>query len=119
MNRFKPSSIAYRGCHLFSRFKRFHLYEQQRAANDPIHNSFVQKLSAGNKIELQDIKKYKHLDKKDIQQKEWRFAPILVSTNIERLSIIRYRACLWAKEHKTYVFKWKCRIGKEQNRSSE
>ena len=59
------------------------------------------------------------MDKKDIQEKEWRFAPILVSTNIERLSIIRYRACLWAKEHKTYVFKWKCRIGKEQNRPSE
>ena len=119
VNRFKPSSIAYQGCYLFSRFVRFHLFEQQRAASDPVHNAFVQKLSAGNKIELESIKKYENLNKKDIQQRDWKFAPILVSTNIERLSIIRYKASLWAKEHKTYVLKWKCRIGNEQNRPSE
>ena len=52
--------------------------------------SFVQKLSAGNEIELEDIKKYKHLDKNDIQQKKWRFAAILVFKNNERLSEIIY-----------------------------
>ena len=119
VNRFKPSSIAYRGCYLFSKFERFHLSEQQRAANDSVHNAFVQKLSSGKKIDLNDIKNYQHLDEKDMEDIEWRYAPILVSTNTERLNIIRYKAYLWAKEFKTYVFKWKCRIGKEQNRPSE
>ena len=35
------------------------------------------------------------------------------------MNIIRYKAVLWAKEYKTYVFKWKCKINKEQNRPSE
>ena len=118
-NRFKPSKIAYRGCYLFSKFERFHLYEQQRAANDPIHNAFVQKLSSGKKIDLKDIEKYKHLEENDLKEKVWRYAPILVSTNIERLNIIRYKAFQWAKEHNTYVFKWKCTLGQEENRPSE
>ena len=47
---------------------------------------------------------------KDIEDhpEEWKYAPILVSTNTERLGISRMKACMWAKEHKTYVFKWAC-----------
>ena len=37
---------------------------------------------------------------------------------MERVKIARFKAQLWAQEHKTYVFKWKVRIGKEVNRPS-
>ena len=35
------------------------------------------------------------------------------------MNIIRYKAFQWAKEHNTYVFKWKCTLGQEENRPSE
>ena len=43
-------------------------------------------------------------------------APILVSTNVERLTIARYKAQMWAKEQKTYVFKWRSKDTKYVNK---
>jgi hypothetical protein len=55
-----------------------------------------------------DLLSYKALSKKDIKEApdEWKYAPVLVSTNAERLNISCIKARMWAKEHKTYVFKW-------------
>ena len=87
---------------------RFHLVEQQRAAQDTAHNAFVQKLSNGVAVALDDILGYKHLSKEDIidHPEEWKYAPVLVSTNIQRLNVCQMKAQMWAKEHKTHVFKW-------------
>ena len=54
----------------------------------------------------------------DVQQSpdEWKYAPVLVSSNRERLNICRMKAIMFAKENKTYVFKWKCKILQEENR---
>jgi hypothetical protein len=49
---------------------------------------------------------------------EWKFAPIIVSTNMERLNIARLKARLWAEENNTYVFKWRCKLKNQQNRPS-
>ena len=118
-NRFKPGTLPHQGCTLFANFERFHLMEQQRSC-DPLHSEFVQKLSEGKPIDLTDILKYKHLSKQDIEKNpdDWTFAPVLVSTNRERLSIARMKAQLWARENNTYVFKWHTRTGKQVNRPS-
>jgi len=115
--RFKPSSLAYKGCLLFSKFLRFHLSQQKRST-DPNHNRFVRKLSLGHAIDLEDILQYKSLSSDDIcnEPELWKFAPILVGTNKERLNIARHKARLWALEHNTYVFKWRNRLRKEENR---
>lgn len=86
--RFKPSSLAYKGCLLFSKFLRFHLAQQKRST-DPNHNRFVKKLSLGHAIDLEDILQYKSLSSDDIcnEPELWKFAPILVGTNKERLNI--------------------------------
>ena len=118
-DRFQPHSLPHHGCRLFGALKRFHLLEQQRS-DDPKHNSFVQKLSRGQSIELSDVLRYKHLSKKDLQDQpeEWRFAPVLVATNAERHSINRAKARLWAVHHRTHVFKWRSRLGRQVNRPS-
>ena len=105
--RFRPGTLAYHGCELFSTFQRHHLHEPQRARHDPQHNDFVQKLSRGDKINIQDILQYEHLTEEDILNSphEWKFATILVANNHERLNITRLKAQLWAKENNTYVFK--------------
>ena len=57
-----------------------------------------------------DLLSYKTLSRKDIRDSpdEWKFAPVLVSTNAERLNISRMKAQMWAQDNKTYVFKWSC-----------
>ena len=117
INRFKPSSPSYRGCYLFSKFLRFHLVEQQRT-NDLQHAAFVQKLSRGENILLSDILSYNPLSNKDITEhpEVWKYAPILVSTNIERLNICRFKAKMWATEHKSFVFRWKVKVRRQENR---
>ena len=117
-NRFKPGSLPHTGCSLLSKFEHFHLKEQQRASGDPEHNKFVQKLSRGEQIALSDILKYKHLTKQDVEEcpDQWKFAPVLVSTNKEWTNISRLKARPWAKDNCTHVFKWKVKIGKEANR---
>ena len=56
---------------------------------------------------MKDLKNYKALSKKDMKNKKWKFAPILVSTNRERLDITELQAVNFAKENKTYVVRWR------------
>ncbi len=115
----KPGSLTYIGCSLLSKFHHFHLSEQMHS-KDPEHTDFVQHLSHGNKIEVPVILTYKKITKDDIETPggEWMFAPILVATNQERLNISRMKASLWAQQHQTYVFKWKCKDGRYCNKPS-
>lgn len=118
-NRFKPGSLAYAGCLLLSEFKRYQLLEQTRSI-DALHTAFVERLSDGEPITIDDIKLYDHLSKEDVAKdpEKWKFAPVLVSTNAERLNIVRMKAQMWAKQNDTYVFKWRTRLRKEVNRPS-
>ena len=56
---------------------------------------------------MTDLKNYKAQSKKDMKNKKWKFAPILVSTNRERLDITELQAVNFAKENKTYVVRWR------------
>ena len=113
--RFPPTSLAYRGCYLFSKLKRFHLKEQHRSI-DADHNAFIQNLSLGKPMSLATILSYESLTKQDItMDDDWTFAPVLVASNLERVSINRDKARLWAQRHQTHVFKWKCHVHKHRN----
>jgi hypothetical protein len=113
--RFKPEHLTYHGCYLLRKFLRYHLNEQKRSSGDSVHTSFVQNLSQGKPINLQDILAYKSLTTKEACTNEWKWAPVLVSNNRQRLNISRMKAQLWAKENKTYVYKWKTKVGFHQN----
>ena len=111
----KPNSLTYRGCYLLSKFKRMHLTKQQRA-RDQQHADFVKGISLGQKIDLSDLRRYKNLSNNDANDPNWKYAPVLVGTNMERYNINRLKAHLWAKEHQTYVFKWRRTTKKLKNK---
>jgi hypothetical protein len=105
----QPGSLSFTGCSLFATFCHCHIEGQQRS-KDKSHNAMVQKLSKGEDIEVDDVLKLKPLKASDVDHfpQHWKFAPMLFATNAERLSASRQKAQLWALEHSTYVFKWRC-----------
>jgi hypothetical protein len=109
LNRYALGGMVHRGCSLLERATRVHLTEQQRSSEDEKHSKFVQKLSDGHPILLDDIRQYKRLSQEDVKHPNsgWMFAPILVSNNRERINIVRMQAIHYAKKHNTHVFKWK------------
>jgi hypothetical protein len=71
----------------------------------------VSKFDKGESINPQDLAIYEHLSPEDFaSDPDWLFAPVLVATNEEQLNITRQKCSLWAKLHKTYVFKWRTSI---------
>lgn len=119
VNNFRPSDFSYKGADLFSKFRRFHLKEQKRSVTDTLHCNLVSKFDKGEKIQPQDLQIYAHLSEEDLaSDPDWLFAPVLVATNEERLNITRQKCSLWAKLHKTYVFKWKTKVIKTKNPAS-
>jgi hypothetical protein len=92
--------MVHRGCSLLERATRVHLTEQQRSSEDEKHTKFVQKLSNGWRILLEDIRQYKRLSREDVQDPNsgWEFAPILVSSNRERINIVRMQSIHYAKK---------------------
>jgi hypothetical protein len=106
--RYTLKGLVHRGCQLVETAERVHLTKQQRS-DDEDHSALVKKLSDGNSIDLDDIKRYKPLTKEDIEQypSDWEFAPVLVSTNRERLDIIQRQCVNYAKKNNTYVIKWR------------
>ena len=78
--------------------------------------NFVKKLARGTEIRLEDLEQYKPLQASDVEKKEWQFAPVLVTSNRERMEITRQKAILFAKLHKTCVFKWRNRLTDWKNK---
>ena len=120
--KFNPGSMTYTGCRLLAEFQHCHIEGQQRS-DDADHNAFVQKLSKGLPIDVEDILAIKPLSKRDAKKKlkgsqewEWKYAPVLVSTNAERLGLSRQKARLFAIDNNTYVFKWRVEVKRWVNK---
>ena len=96
------------GCDLFAGFKRMHLTTQQRATTDLQHTAFINKLSTGRSITREDLNNYKKLTKSDIDDNpdRWKYAPILVASNRERINIVQRKAALFAQDFDTHIIKW-------------
>ena len=96
------------GAELFAKFTHFNLTTQHHAAYDPVHLNFLQCLSSGDSITMKDLYHYKPLSQQDIANnpKNWKYAPILVSNNHERIDICWHQSLLYAKEHNTHVYQW-------------
>ena len=111
-------SLTALGCNLLARFTRVHLTEMQRSKDDPIHNAFLKKLSNGTNLSIKDLQEYKPLTKKDLaaEPDEWKHAPILTATNDERINLTKEKCILWAKEHNTHVFRWRCKTSNWKNK---
>ena len=116
-----PKKFEYRGCQLLEMLDRYHLKEQQRASEDQEQQQFVRSKSEGQPIHLHEIEQFQVLSAEDVSKTGgFRYATILISSNRERHNLCREKAKLFAKDHNTYVIKWKMREGGAQvNRPPE
>jgi hypothetical protein len=59
---------------------------------------------------------YHHLSEEDVvADSSWLLAPVLVSTDHERMNSTKEKAILWAKAKKTHVYKWSENVSKHVN----
>ena len=117
-SRYTVRGLVHQGCQVFSQFERYHIRGQVRS-KDEKHNKFVKKLANGQTITLKDLDPYEVLSRKDLQDAEWKFAPILVNTNRERMAIVEKQSALFAQLHGTYVFKWRNNLSGWKNKPSD
>ena len=111
--KFHISSLWRKGCHALSKFKRFHLTTQHRAA-DALHLQFISDVIDPQKeINLSDLTdNYQPLSQQDIlDDPEWAFAPYLVASNRERCEIIHIQAINFALKNQTHVIRWPMKKG--------
>jgi hypothetical protein len=114
------NSTIRRGAEIFAQCKRYHLTVQKRSETDQEHLAFLDKLSGGGSISMRDLRLYKQLSHDDLTngKDDWLFAPVLVATNREHVDICERKSFLFAKEHSTYIFKWKKELSGWKNKPS-
>ena len=95
----------------------FELTEQQRSL-DPRHTSFVTDNYKGRPITMDKVRKqgFRIFDEADAGQEEWIAAPVLVSTNRERYSLVHLRSLCYAKYYGIPVFRWMISYRKWRNK---
>ena len=82
------------------------LTQQQRCKSDLIHTEFIEQLGNGISVTTEMLSRYKVLSRDDMEDKSWRYAPVLVATNRERIDIIHQQSIMFAIEHHTHVIIW-------------
>ena len=100
-----------RGTLLFSKFKKFELTQQMRAADDHSHTAMLNQmrnpLPGCNPINSEQLTSLKTLGANDMREdKAWQWAPIVITSNKERLLINKLQTKCWALHHKTPRFVW-------------
>ena len=115
--RYSATSLARRGGSVFQQCERYHLQEQKRST-DTAHTKFLTKLSRGEAITRPDLHKYKPLSAADLSgdNSRWKYAPVLVALNRERVDIVHHKTVLFAHDKQTCVIRWRANVGKWQGK---
>ena len=106
-NRYSPVSSMRRGLALIKAFVWMPLTTQHRST-DLDHTEFVMRMWRGEAIRVRDLMRYKVLQPADLDRNlDWLSAPVLVSTNQERLALVHSRAVSFARLRGTCVLRWR------------
>ena len=112
-NKRVPNEAYRAGANLFSQFRLFVLNEQIRMEED--YADFLRPLSdmkVQYPITKEWLSKLKVLSQDDLKKPNspWRFATVAVTGNVERLTIARFKAKLFAEEISEPVVTWVCGV---------
>ena len=85
---------------VFNQSNLYFLKEQFRCnKNDQKHMNLIRIMHNGEGITANDIDNFNFIDKKTLNNDpEWKFAPILVTSNFERIIVNEKKSILFAKE---------------------
>ena len=99
-----------RGLEIFQKCEWTKLDMQERARTDIPHTQFIEKLGRGGKITMSDLQRYKRLSAEDNlaggEQNAWLEAPVIVTTNSERLDLNAVKCSQFATSHRQYIIRW-------------
>ena len=96
----------------------FELTEQQRSL-DPRQTAFVTDTYKGRPVTMDKVRNqggFRIFDETDAGREEWIKAPVLVSTNRERYSLVHLRSLCFARFYGIPVFRWLVSYRKWRNR---
>ena len=96
-----------KGINLFNQFTLTTLTQQQRCKSDQVHTDMVQRMSQGKDLSHKDLANFPCLSQKDFEDdQEWKFAPVVVTSNQERLEFIFKKAKQFAALKGKHVIRW-------------
>ena len=112
-NKFEPEKLPLdvEGSAIIMKSTTIVLDEIVRSITDKKHTEFEKILCKGEQITMDDLRMYKVLTPEDIKNDiEWLFAPVIVTTNRERVNIIHEKAIAYAKYYNVPIIRWKCHL---------
>ena len=110
-DKFNKDTQLYHGVSVFRRFKKFELTTQNRASGDNGHVDMIHGLRTKDKpITPEMLKKLKKLGADDMKEFRWKFAPRLVTGNLERFLINKHQVLAFARVTGRTVYTWVDRL---------
>ena len=94
------------GAEIIMQSRWFHLDEQVRAAQDHEHAKVVSHMASDYMLPHDIFDIYSQLSKNDMKKEEWARAPMIVTTNAERLLFLHHRSLTYAKVTNNIVVRW-------------
>ena len=101
----------YHGVSMFRGFVKVELSTQNRAKGDVDHMKYIHRLRTHKQpVCAAMLRKLKFLSSRDVSKYRWKFAPRLVTSNLERFLINKHQVISYARETGRCVFTWVDRI---------
>ena len=108
LSAYLPEGVMQRTAEVFNQAHLYFLKEQLRCNKiDEEHLGLVRRLHKGKGVTNEEIQNFDTMNSKTAQDPQWRYAPILVTSNFERSAINFQKAIIFAKDKKEHVFRWK------------
>lgn len=104
----QPNGLYHDVAELFNSFVLVELTEQQLASGDRLHTAFIRSMGAGDPLSLADLHNIQRLSQKDILEGDsWKFAPVLLTSNRERIDINMSQMQRFALHHNECIVRWR------------
>ena len=111
---FEPNHPCKIGADIFCNARWIEFDEQQRS-KDPEQTEIVEKMGRYESLTNADLETYKEISAQDFLDDSWIEAPLICSTNMERLILTPWRCTIFAKRHKQKIYRWLSKVKESHN----
>ena len=106
-SKYNKEMQLYHGIEMFRRFIKAELTTQNRAKGDQVHTRLIHRLRThAQPVSTQLLSRLQMLSGKDVCEYRWKFAPRLVTSNLERFMINKHQVLSFARATQRCVYTW-------------